>query len=93
MSKSALNGMTRALAVELAPFNVLINAVAPGFVMTDLTSQNNTPEEISKLCQMIPAGRMAKPEEIANLVSFLCSESNSYLTGQTILIDGGYSCQ
>ncbi len=92
MSKSALNAMTRSLAVELAADNVLINAVAPGYVMTDLTRQNNPPTEIEKISQAIPARRLAEPEEIASVVAFLCSEQNSYLTGQTIVVDGGYTC-
>jgi len=92
MSKTAINGMTRSMAVELAPFNVLVNAVAPGYVLTDLTRQNNSSEEIEKIAQSIPMKRLATPEEIANLVSFLCSEKNTYLTGQTIIADGGYSC-
>lgn len=92
MSKTALNGMTRSLAVELAPFNILVNAVAPGYVMTDLTRQNNSPAEIEKISQSIPIQRLAKPEEIAGVVSFLCSEQNTYLTGQTIVVDGGYTC-
>jgi len=92
MSKSALNAMTRSLAVELAPDNVLINAVAPGYVMTDLTRENNTAVDIEKICRMIPANRLAEPNEIAFVVSFLCSEQNSYLTGQTVIVDGGYTC-
>jgi 3-oxoacyl-[acyl-carrier protein] reductase len=92
MSKTAINGMTRSMAVELAPFNVLVNAVAPGYVLTDLTRQNNSLEEIEKIAQTIPMKRLASPEEIANLVAFLCSEKNTYLTGQTIIADGGYSC-
>lgn len=92
MSKTALNGMTRSLAIELAPFNILVNAVAPGYVMTDLTRQNNTPAEIEKISQSIPIQRLAEPQEIANIVAFLCSEQNTYLTGQTIVVDGGYSC-
>ena len=92
MSKTAINGMTRSMAVELAPFNVLVNAVAPGYVLTDLTRQNNSPEEIEKIAQSIPMKRLATPEEIANLVAFLCSPKNTYLTGQTIIADGGYSC-
>jgi 3-oxoacyl-[acyl-carrier protein] reductase len=92
ISKTALNGMTRSLAIELASYNVMINAVAPGYVLTDLTRQNNSPEEIERISQTIPAHRMAAPEEIANVVSFLCSEQNSYMTGQTVLVDGGYSC-
>jgi NAD(P)-dependent dehydrogenase (short-subunit alcohol dehydrogenase family) len=92
MSKTAINGMTRSMAAELAPFNILVNAVAPGYVLTDLTHQNNSSEEIEKIAQTIPMKRLAAPEEIANLVAFICSEKNTYLTGQTIVVDGGYSC-
>jgi 3-oxoacyl-[acyl-carrier protein] reductase len=92
MSKTAINGMTRSMAIELASFNILVNAVAPGYVLTDLTRQNNSPEEIEKITQSIPLKRLAAPEEIANLVAFLCSEKNTYITGQTIVVDGGYSC-
>ncbi len=92
ITKSALNALTRSLAVELAADHVLINAVAPGYVMTDLTRQNNSPAEIEKISQMIPARRLAEPSEIAAVVAFLCSEQNTYLTGQTIIVDGGYTC-
>jgi NAD(P)-dependent dehydrogenase (short-subunit alcohol dehydrogenase family) len=92
MSKIALNGMTRSLAVELAPFNVLVNAVAPGYVMTDLTRQNNSQTEIERISKSIPIQRLAEPDEIAKVVVFLCSEGNTYLTGQTIVVDGGYTC-
>lgn len=93
MSKSGLSGMTRTLAVELAPFNVLVNAVAPGFVNTELTKQNNTEQDLAVIRNMIPMRRLAEPEEIAEIVSFLCSGKNTYITGQTILIDGGFSIQ
>jgi 3-oxoacyl-[acyl-carrier protein] reductase len=92
MSKAAMNSMTRSVAIELAPFNVLVNAVAPGYVLTDLTRQNNSPEEIEKIAQTIPMKRLAAPEEIATLVAFLCSEKNTYMTAQTLIVDGGYSC-
>jgi NAD(P)-dependent dehydrogenase (short-subunit alcohol dehydrogenase family) len=91
-SKAGLNGYTRSLAVELAPYNILVNAVAPGYVNTDLTRQNNTEQELQSICATIPIKRLAEPIEIARLVSFLCSEENSYLTGQCLVIDGGYSC-
>lgn len=93
VSKSGLDGMTRALAVEFAEYNILVNSVAPGYVATDLTKRNNTEEEIAKLEKNIPLGRLAEPKEIAELVSFLVSEKNSYITGQTIYIDGGFTCQ
>lgn len=92
VSKTGLNGYTRSLAVELAPYNILVNAVAPGYVNTELTRQNNTEEDLQFICQTIPVKRLAEPVEIARLVSFLCSENNSYMTGQCLVIDGGYSC-
>ena len=93
LSKAGLNGMTRSLAVELAPCNVLVNAVAPGFVNTELTRQNNTPQEIEKIQQAIPARRLAEPAEVAEVVAFLCSDRNTYIVGQTLLVDGGFTCQ
>lgn len=92
-TKTAINGITRNLALELAKDNILINAVAPGFVNTELTKQNNTKEEIALLEKDIPLGRMAQPSEIAELIYFLSSDANSFITGQTILIDGGYTCR
>ncbi len=92
VSKAGINAMTRSLAVELAPHNILVNAVAPGFVDTELTRQNNPPQELEKIRSGIPLGRLAGPKEIAELVWFLCSEKNSYVTGQTIIVDGGYTC-
>jgi 3-oxoacyl-[acyl-carrier protein] reductase len=93
ISKTGLNGFTRALAIELAAYNVLVNAVIPGYVNTELTRQNNSEQEIQKISGTIPMQRMAEPKEIARLVSFLCSEGNSYMTGQTLIIDGGFTCQ
>jgi NAD(P)-dependent dehydrogenase (short-subunit alcohol dehydrogenase family) len=92
ISKAGLNALTRSLAVELARFNVLVNAVAPGFVDTALTRQNNSPEEIETIRRSIPMERLALPEEIAEVVAFLCSERNTYITGQTIPVDGGFTC-
>lgn len=92
-AKAALRGVTQTLALELAPQNILVNAVAPGFVDTELTRQNNTPEQIAALAVAIPLGRLARTEEVAQLVGFLASERNTYITGQTILIDGGYTCR
>jgi 3-oxoacyl-[acyl-carrier protein] reductase len=92
-TKAAVNGLTRALAVELAPYNVLVNAVAPGYVNTELTKQNNSDEALEQIRQAIPQQRLAEPEEIAEVVAFLCSEKNSYITGQVIVADGGFICQ
>ncbi len=92
-TKSGLNGLTRTLAVELGPEGILVNAVGPGYVNTELTSQNNSPSALAEITQTIPLKRMAEPSEIAEFVAFLCSEKNTYLTGQTLLIDGGFSCK
>jgi NAD(P)-dependent dehydrogenase (short-subunit alcohol dehydrogenase family) len=91
-AKSALAGMTRTAAIELGPHNVLVNCVAPGYVETALTRQNNSPEELERIAGTIPLGRLAKPDEIAKFVAYLCSDDNSYITGQVLVADGGFTC-
>lgn len=91
-TKHGINGATKALALELAPYNILVNSVCPGFTATDLVLRN-PPEKVRALAADVPLGRLAKPIEIARLVSFLISEKNTYITGETILIDGGYTCK
>ena len=90
-SKYGLVGMTKTLAVELAPKNVLVNALSPGFIATELTIQTNSPEEIDKIAQMIPIKRLAETSELVGIVAYLCSDLNTYLTGQNIVVDGGYT--
>jgi len=90
-SKFALYGMTKALALDYASMNVLINAVAPGVIETDLTHAVLGEDGVKEICGNIPMGRLGEPDEIANLVVFLSSEENSYLTGQQIIVDGGYT--
>lgn len=90
-SKHGIHGITKTLAIELAPYNILVNTVCPGFTLTELTYKNNTPEQISDISQDIPMGRMAQPEEIANVICYLVSEQNTYLTGQQITVDGGFT--
>jgi 3-oxoacyl-[acyl-carrier protein] reductase len=91
-TKSGLNGLTRTLAVELGPRGVLVNALCPGYVETELTKQNNTPAAIEQIRSTIPLRRLAQPQEIAKTVAFLCSDENSYITGQTLIADGGFIC-
>jgi len=93
MTKAGLNAVTRSLAVELAEDNILVNSVAPGYVNTELTKKNNTPAEIDKIRETIPVKRLAEPSEIAETVAFLSSSANSYITGQIIIADGGYTCR
>ena len=88
VAKSALNGLTRSLAVELADSGVLVNSVAPGFVSTELTRRNNSPEPLATAEGLLPLGRLAEPGEIAELVAFLSSSRNTFVTGQVIIADG-----
>lgn len=89
-TKFALNGVTKALSRELGSYNILVNSVCPGYVNTELTQKNVPQEEQVKIKATIPLGRFAQPDEIAQTVSFLISSSNTYITGQTIIIDGGF---
>ncbi len=92
IAKAGVVGLTTAVAVELASHNILVNAVAPGFVNTEMTSQNNTPQQLAEWAACLPLRRLAEPSEIAELVLFLISDKNSFMTGQTLFIDGGFSC-
>jgi len=91
-TKWGLIGLTKAVALDLAPFNIQVNAVSPGFVDTDLTLKILGPEKIKKIVKSIPQGRLATTDEIAKTVLFLCSDNNTYITGQNIIIDGGFTC-
>lgn len=91
ISKHALNGFIKTLAIELGPYNILINTLSPGFVDTKMTRKNNTLETIKSFESKIPLGRLALPEDIAGVCYFLCSEENKYINGQNIIVDGGYS--
>ena len=92
-SKAGLNSLTRTAAIEFAAYGILVNAICPGFVETDMTSQNNTPEQISELCSHIPLTRLGTPDEVADFVFYLGSEQNSYITGQALIVDGGFMSQ
>ncbi|MGA2911282.1 MAG: SDR family oxidoreductase [Candidatus Levyibacteriota bacterium] len=90
-TKHGINGVTKALALELAKDNILVNSVCPGFTKTDMVLKKNNPEKIALLEKDIPLGRLAEPSEIANLVKFLISDESTYITGSCILIDGGFT--
>jgi 3-oxoacyl-[acyl-carrier protein] reductase len=87
-SKAGLIGLTKSVAKELGSRNVLVNAVAPGFIETDMTAAM-TPEARAALSGQIPLERLGSPRDIAGVVTFLASDYASYITGQTLVVDGG----
>jgi len=90
-SKAGLVGMTRAIATDVGRFNILVNAISPGFVLTDMTRSNLSEEARRELANQVPLGRFAEPEEIAKVAAFLCSKENTFITGQDIVVDGGFT--
>jgi len=87
-SKAGIIGFTRSAAKELASRNITVNAIAPGFIETDMTSKLNEKQK-QMLLQNIPMQRFGKPEDVAKVVAFLCSSDADYITGQVINVDGG----
>ena len=87
-SKAGMIGVTKSLAKELASRNINVNAIAPGFIETDMTAKL-APEIREQLLKMIPAGRLAQPVEVAKAALFLSSELSDYITGQVVQVDGG----
>jgi NAD(P)-dependent dehydrogenase (short-subunit alcohol dehydrogenase family) len=92
-SKSAIEGMTRAMAVELSPDGILVNCIAPGFIATDMSAKalNGDPERKLKVFARTPMGRLGDPGEIADAALFLASDQASFLTGVILPVDGGNS--
>lgn len=91
MSKHALVGIVKTLALELAEEGVLVNAVSPGYIDTKLTRANNNDATIARLTAAVPMRRLGTPQDVAEVVHFLCSSANQYITGQDIVVDGGFS--
>ena len=90
-TKHAIVGLTKTLAVEFGAAGILTNAVSPGFTLTDLTRQSLSDDEMRDLSAKIPTNRMAEPIEISRTIAFLGSQMNSYINGQNITVDGGFS--
>jgi NAD(P)-dependent dehydrogenase (short-subunit alcohol dehydrogenase family) len=90
-SKAALHSLTKFITAEYAVNGVIANTISPGYIMTELTHKNNTPEELGKIRERIPVKRLGLPIEVAKLAYNLTID-NQYIAGQNIIIDGGYSC-
>ena len=94
-AKMGVQGFTRSLALELGPFGINVNAIAPGFIVTEMTDATAVrlkmePEELRRLnAEANPVRRVGAPEDIAAAAAFLCSDEASYITGQTLYVDGG----
>ncbi|MFT3948011.1 MAG: glucose 1-dehydrogenase [Agriterribacter sp.] len=90
-SKSAIEGMTRAMAVELSPHGIRVNCIAPGFIETDMSSKalNSDPERKQKVLSRTPMAKLGKPEDIGNAAVFLASDAANYITGIILPVDGG----
>ncbi len=89
-SKTAIMGLTRQMAIELATDGITVNAVAPGPVTTEMAAEAHSAKTRESYNRLVPMGRYATPEEVASAITFLCSDDASYITGHTIPVDGGY---
>jgi 2-dehydro-3-deoxy-D-gluconate 5-dehydrogenase len=90
-AKGALVQLTKSMAIELAPFNIQVNAIAPGFIETDLTEFVKTTPAYQEVIARTPAARWGNPDELAGTAVFLASKASDFVTGTTIVVDGGYA--
>tara|TARA_B100000780_G_C21126469_1_gene457218 strand:- start:3792 stop:4532 length:741 start_codon:yes stop_codon:yes gene_type:complete len=90
-TKFGLNGLTVGTSNDISKYNILCNSLSPGFVMTDLTKKNLSQKEIKKLSSQIPIKKFATTSDISNVAIFLLSDLNQYITGQNIIVDGGFT--
>jgi 3-oxoacyl-[acyl-carrier protein] reductase len=93
VTKSGLLGLTRSIALDLANYNILVNAICPGTTQTAMVESLLSTSQKESIIKNVPLGRLAIPDEIATYVLFLVSGLNSYMTGQTVVVDGGYTIQ
>jgi NAD(P)-dependent dehydrogenase (short-subunit alcohol dehydrogenase family) len=90
-SKHSLNGIVKEISLEMGPRGILCNTIAPGFIETRMTKLNNSDSIINDFKSRIPLGKLGTPNDISKVVYFLTTKNNSYINGQNIIVDGGYS--
>jgi 3-oxoacyl-[acyl-carrier protein] reductase len=90
-TKFGLHGLTVGASNDLARYNIMVNTVSPGFVLTDLTRKNLSEKEMNDLAEQVPSKRLASVTDISSFAVFLLSELNQYMTGQNLIIDGGFT--
>ena len=91
-SKAGIVALTSTMALDLSAYNIQVNAVAPGFTYTGMTEKAFSNKDVKEQSEkLIPSGRIAYPDDIANVVLFLLSDLSAYINGETIFVDGGYS--
>lgn len=90
-SKNALHSLTKSIVAEYSQYNIICNTISPGYILTDLTIKNNSKKDLKNITKQIPQNRLGNVNEVAELVYFL-TVKNTYINGQNIRIDGGYSC-
>ena len=88
-SKGGVTLLTKSMAIELGPYNIRVNAVCPGYIVTPLAESLDSPEEMARYAATLPLGRLGKPEHVAALFAFLASDDAEFITGETVVIDGG----
>jgi NAD(P)-dependent dehydrogenase (short-subunit alcohol dehydrogenase family) len=91
ITKAGVRGLTGAVALDLAPHGIRVNAVAPGHIDTAMSTVRNDPVALARRVATIPLARLGQPEDVAEVVAFLASDAASYVTGQTITVDGGFT--
>jgi 3-oxoacyl-[acyl-carrier protein] reductase len=90
-TKFGLHGLTVGISNDVARYNVMVNTISPGFITTELTKKNLSEAERDEMAKIIPAKRLGQASDISRVVTFLLSNLNTYLTGQNIVVDGGFT--